>query len=387
MKSTAKKIAYLFAMIVFLSNCGNKTEQPIEIGDNRAPEVSVTDIIEVSDSQFELVNMKLGQLEDYHFSSSIRATGQIEVPIKNHFRVSAYAGGYVKNINLIPGERVKKGQMLFALENPEFVQMQQDYLESKAQVAYLQSDYERQKTLAEENIASQKNYLKAESDYLMTLAKMEGLKKRMALLGITTDQLLAGNLVSSISIYAPSSGYITRINAMKGMFLNPTDVAVELVNMDHLHLELNVFEKDILKVKQGQKIHFKIPEASQETFEAEVHLIGKSVEGNNRVVKVHGHINDNKSISKFVPGMYMEAKIMIETNTSKGLPEAAVVEVDNKQFILVHRGKAGTFNQFEKKEVETGIRENGIVQILNQDDFSTANSVLIAGAFNLITDE
>ena len=374
-------------LVLLLSSCGEKSGQAIEIGGNENLDSLKSGVIEITDHQFELGKMKLGQLEEYPFSTSIRATGAIEVPVKNHVRVSAYAGGYVKHIDLIAGERVSKGQVLFTLENPEFVQMQQDYLEAKAQLAFLQSDYERQKTLAGENIASQKNYLKAESDYQMTLVKMEGLKKKLALLGISTEKLSATTLVFAVSVYAPASGYITEVNAMRGMFLNPTDVAVEFVNTDHMHLELNVFEKDILKIKKGQKIRFKIPDASEESFEAEVHLVGKSVEGDNRVIRVHGHLESSKKAVAFVPGMFVEAEIITDSNTSKGLPEAAVVEADNRKFILVEKGKSEAARFFERKEVQTGVRENGIVQILNQDDFSTVNSVLIAGAFNLINEE
>ena len=380
-----KNMCYFFVLLLVVASCDNNQQQPIEIGGNEAQEATASDIIEVTESQFELGQMQLGQMQEYDFSKSIRATGTIDVPIMNHVRVSAYAGGYIKNINLLPGERVGKGQVLFTLENPEFVQMQQEYLEAKAQLAYLQSDYERQKTLAAENIAAEKNYLKAESDYQITLTQMEGLKKRMSLLGIPTDELSAANLVSSISVHAPSSGYITEVNAMKGMFLNPTDVAVELVNTDHLHLELKVFEKDILKVKKGQKIWFKIPDSSKETFEGEVNLIGKSVEGNNRVVSVHGHLK--KSAPSFVPGMFVDAEIVTDGSTSKGLPESAIVEVDNKSFILVSTGKSGSMHQFERKEIQPGIKKNGVVQVLNQDDFTAATSILISGAFNLISEE
>ena len=174
---------------------------------------------------------------------------------------------------------------------------------------------------------------------------------------------------------------------MKGMFLNPTDVAIELVNTDHMHLELNVFEKDILKVKEGQKIRFRIPDASTEVFNAEVHLIGKEVVGENRVVRVHGHLEENKNAPDFVPGMFVEADIITDEYASKGLPEQAIVEVDNQSFVLVSKGKKEGINQFEKIKVITGPREKGFVQILNSDDFSAGQTVLVEGAFHLIQGE
>lgn len=342
--------------------------------------------IELTDRQFELGNMKIGVLQDYAFSSSIRATGVIDVAEKNHVSVSAYAGGYVKRINLLPGERVVKGQTLFVLENPDFVQMQQDYLESKAQLTFLKSDYERQKNLVEDNIASQKNFLKAESDYQTTLIKIEGLKKRMALLGLAADKISVDKLVSTIAVSTPVSGYIVEVNAMRGMFLNPTDVAVELINTDHMHLELDVFEKDILQIKKGQQIRFKMPDASSELFEAEVYLIGKEVEGDNRVVRVHGHLEDIKDDIDFVPGMFLEAEIITASQSTMGLPESAVVEVDDRWFVLIEKEKTGTTHHFEKKEVQIGWIENGKVQILNADTFEPGQGILIEGAFNLINE-
>jgi cobalt-zinc-cadmium efflux system membrane fusion protein len=379
--------SFLAAFVLLLAGCKSDGFDPIEIGNNTPSAQADAELIEVSDSQFALGNMKLGQISDYTFSSRIRATGMIEVPVKNHIRVSAYAGGYVKNIDLIPGQKIRRGQTLFTLENPEFVQMQQEYLETRAQLNYLQSDYERQKTLAEENIASQKSFLKAESDYRVAQTKMEGLKKRLLLLGIQADELTPENLLSRISVHAPASGYVTGVNAMKGMFLNPRDVAIEMIDIDHLHVELNVFEKDILKVKEGQKIQFSIPEASEETFAARVKLVGKTVEGSNRVIWVHGHLEDNPNAPEFIPGMFIEADIITEAQSSPGLPESAVVEANDKAFILMSKGRQAGIYQFEKIEIQTGLRENGMVQVLNGEDFREEQKILVVGAFNLITED
>lgn len=364
--------------------CSHNESTPIEIGDNQLEVEETTDEIVVTKSQFDLAKMQLGQLTDYTFPTTIRATGRIEIPAKNQTRVSAYAGGYVTSINLIPGERVNKGQVLFTLENPEFVQMQQDYLEAKEQLAYLQSDYERQRTLADENVVAKKNFLKAESEYRVTMTKMEGMKKRLSLLKIPTDNLTAQNLISSIAVVAPASGYVTEVNAMKGMFLNPTDVAIELLNTNHIHLELSVFEKDILKIKEGQPVTFRIPDASSQTYQAEVHLIGKMVDEEKRVVRVHAHLKNPKDKATLVAGMFVDAEIVTETNPTKGIMESAIVTADEKDYVLIHKGNQDGNSLFEKKEVSIGQKKNGYVQILNSADFSESENILVEGAFNLI---
>ncbi len=386
MKNIIKTLLLVFSSLL-LVDCSNTSPKPIEIGDNKmegTAEEEMSDEIVVTQSQFEMAKMQLGQLSDYNFPSTIRATGRVEVPTKNQAKVSAYAGGYVTNINLIPGERVRKGQVLFTLENPAFVQMQQDYLEAKEQLTYLQSDYERQKTLASENVVAQKNFLKAESEYRVTVAKMEGMKKRLSLLRIQMDNITPQNLVSTIAVYSPTTGYVMEVNAMKGMFLNPTDVAVELMNTDHMHLELSVFEKDILKIKEGQIVNFRIPDASSENFHAEVHLIGKMVDEEKRVVRVHAHLKNKKDKATLVAGMYVDAEIVTEDHPTKGVPESAIVSEEEQDYVLISKGKKEGASLFEKKAVSIGQKQNGFAQILNSSDFAGTEKILVEGAFNLI---
>jgi cobalt-zinc-cadmium efflux system membrane fusion protein len=384
MKNIFISIFIGFWIGISLSACGNQNEKPLEIGDEELQTEVSSDEIVVTQNQFELAKMKIGKLGNHNFSTSVRATGMVDIPSKNKISVSSYAGGYVTSINLIPGQFVRKGQVLFLLENPEFVQMQQDYLEANEQLKYLKSDYERQKTLSSENIASQKNFLKAESEYKVTLAKMEGIKKRLSLIKIDAEKVNPQNLFSSISIYAPTNGYVSEVTARKGMYLNPTDVAVNLLNTDDLHIELNVFEKDILSIKVGQDILVKIPDGNTSLIEAKVHLIGKTVDEEKRIVGVIGHFKNKQEKEKLIAGMYIDAEIITSSNTANGLSELAIVSEEGLDYVLIHTGGSNDLKTFEKKAVKLGQRKNGFVEILNIDDFSRAENILIEGAFNLI---
>lgn len=379
-----KKIKILiFGIALLMASCGS-SDEPIEIGDNQIEATAmVSEAIEVTESQFKTAKMELGTLADKTFPTVIKATGQIEIPSKNKTKISAYAGGYVSTINLVEGQMVNKGQVLFTLENPDFVQMQQDYLEAKEQLTYLKSDYERQKTLADENVSARKNFLKAESEYRVTMTKMEGMKKRLSMLRINTDNISAQNLVSSISIFAPESGYVVSVFAQKGMFLNPTDVAVELLNTNDVQLILNVFEKDILKIKNGQTIRFKIPDASAATYQAKVNRIGKTVDEDKRIVKVYGQLTDAKDKAVLVAGMYVDAGIVLENNAAKGLPETAIIGAEDENFVLIQIEKKDKSYIFEKRTVKVGENKDGFVEVLNSNDFE-GKTILLNGGFNLI---
>src|SRR5690606_35259238 len=185
---------------------------------------------------------------------------------------------------LLIGNIVKKGEVLVSLENPEFIQMQQEYLEAVEQLAYLKSEYDRQKTLLAERITSQKNFLKAESDYKRNLAIYNGLRKKLRMLNISPENAEKGILTPEATIYAPISGYVTAVNVSIGQYVSPSEIIMEIVNTDHIHVELSVFEKDILNIKKNQEIRFRIPEVSKEYYEAEVYLVGTSIDPKNRTV-------------------------------------------------------------------------------------------------------
>ena len=224
----------------------------------------------------------------------------MDVPPEFMASISTYYQGYVKGIKLIEGEFVNKGQLLFVLENPEYLQMQQDFLEAKEQLAYLKSEYDRQKTLANENISAQKNYLKAKSDYGVTSTRYEALKKKLSLMGISTASLDNSNLHSTIRITAPISGYVSSINVSQGKVLSPNEVALIITNTEHLHVEIMVFEKDILKVVKGQKIHYKFSGSSKE-LGGEVHLVSRAVTQGAGAISVHGHINNSDELKNMYP--------------------------------------------------------------------------------------
>ncbi len=252
-------ITTLLSAFLFMA-CGesvNKSENAtIKVEENR---------IEISKAQFEGGKMQLGKLSEQDFPLVVQSTGMIDVPPQSRAIISSFAGGYVQKTPLLVGNKVRKGQVLATLENPEFVEMQQSYLETAQQLTYLKSEYDRQKTLVEEQISSQKNFLKAESNYKSALAIYNGLKKKLQMLNINISAVEAGNITSEITLYAPIHGSVTKMNISKGTYVSPADEIMEIINTDHIHLELAVFEKDILKIKEGQKIVFNIPEALEDT--------------------------------------------------------------------------------------------------------------------------
>lgn len=313
----------------------------------------------VSNAQFEQRKMKLITPEKVEFPELITVNGIIDVPPQNKAVITAIMGGYVKRIPFLIGDAVSKGQILLTVENQEFVTLQQEFLEVKQQLDYLKSEYLRQKQLYEENISSQKLYLKAQSDYQSALARYNGLKKQLQLININPNTLTADKISAVVPIYSPISGNVSELLVEQGSYVTPTSPLMKITNNDHLHLELTVFEKNVLKLKKEQPILFTISNTSDKEFSAKIHLIGTHIDSN-RSIKVHAHIDDEKAF-RFLSGMYVTANIITENRQGYGLPETAVTESDDAYFALKLNEKTDKGYYFDKVKInETDTHQNYI---------------------------
>lgn len=366
----------LFSLaLVLLGSCGDTK--------NAATENKTSDpFIQVTQAQFTQGKMLLGSFEEKAFSKTIAANGTIDVPPENRAVVNASMGGYIKKTPLIIGHTVTKGQLLLTIENPAFIVLQQQYMEVNAQLAYLKAAYQRQTQMKAENISSQKSFLKAESEYQTAVARHISLDKQLRMLNISPRSVRQGNMSAIARIYAPIAGSISKVNVTKGSYVSPATEILEIIDNDHIHLELSVYEKDIMKVKEGQKIEFNIPEASSETYTATVHLIGTTIE-QNRTVKVHGHPKVT-SENNFLTGMFVEANIITESTIEKAIPNEAIIEIDDVAYVLILDKKDA--NNYFFKQIEVTVKESykGYSTLESKNNFQPDTQFLTKGVFSLL---
>ncbi|MEX0275391.1 MAG: efflux RND transporter periplasmic adaptor subunit [Flavobacteriaceae bacterium] len=372
------QIVHMLIWALSIGSCGHSKKQGLPVEEKPSSHGMV-----VTKEQFEANGMTLRPMEEKEMGTGFTVSGMIDVPPENRAVANTPVGGYVKHTPLLVGDRVQKGQRLVVLENPDFVAIQQEYLETKERLGYLKSEYERQKILLEEKITSQKNFLKAESDYKSALARYTGLKKQLELLHIGTDNADMGKFTSLAPIYAPITGTVSKVYVTMGSYVSPVTPILELVDNGHLHLELAVYEKDIMKVKKGQNIRFRIPEASNEIFEAKVHLIGNTID-ENRTINVHGHI-ENERDHAFLTGMFVEAEIILGETEAFALPmEAFVKKGDTTYFALLQTETGEDGFHFEPIEFHNVKEIEGWGFVPTVPDSLKGRSFLVDGAFALL---
>jgi cobalt-zinc-cadmium efflux system membrane fusion protein len=364
---------FLIAAVAFISwSCGqNHTETPAE-----TVERSTSDVITLTPDQLNAAGIEVGKVERKPIGTTLHINGTLDVPPQNLITISAPMGGFVKSTQLLQGMKVKKGELLVTLENQEYIQLQQDYLDNKSKLEYLESEYNRQLALAKENVNAQKTVQQAKSQYQSAQAIVKGLEAKLGMINISPKTLTQDNIRSTISLYAPLNGYVTVVNVNIGQYVNAADVIFKLVNLEHLHAELQVFERDIHTIRIGQKVNFKL--ANENNIRtATVHLIGKEISPD-RTVRVHCHLDEEDE--SLLPGMYITATVEIEAQEADVLPASAVVNFEGEEFVFTQEKK----NQFKLTKVKTGQGTSDYIAIELPEGYDKTQPVVIGGAFNLL---
>ena len=282
------------------------------------------------------------------------------------------------------------------MEHTDFIKLQENYITSKNELGLSEKEYLRQKELFEQNAGTGKVFQKAESDYHSAKAKVSSLENQLKLLSVNTNELSQGKIISSFALIAPIEGYVGNINATIGAYAEPNKILFEIIDNTKIHCDLLVYEKDLFKVKIGQKVNFILAnnpehqdEHDRETIEGEIFGINKSFENDTKALTVHASIKNEKH--ELIPGMYVNALIDVDNKTSMVVPVDAVVKSDGKEWVFIveslPKGKEveGDSYIFKMKEVITGISDLGYIEIKPLEMVSANAKIVIKNAFFILS--
>ncbi|MCC7402222.1 MAG: efflux RND transporter periplasmic adaptor subunit [Chitinophagaceae bacterium] len=366
-----KKHILIILITLVLFSCGNR-----QTAEKQNTAGIKGNIVTLNNDQYKNAGIDTGKLEIKNISSVLKLNGKIDVPPQNMISVSVPLGGYLKSSQLLPGMHINKGEVLAVMEDPQYVQLQQDFLTAKAQFAFSESEYNRQKELNQSKASSDKVYEQAKATYQTQYVLIKSLEQKLKLIGINPDKLTAENISKSINVYSPITGFVSAVNVNIGKYVNPSDVLFELVNPADIHLALTVFDKDLNKLAIGQKLFAYTNIHPEKKYLCEIILISKNLSTDNATL-VHCHFRQYDNT--LLPGMFMNADIELSGMNTKALPDDAVIRFENKYYVFLTKG----INQFEMTEVQTGNSENGFTEIIDADKLP-GQVFVTKGAYNLL---
>jgi membrane fusion protein, heavy metal efflux system len=362
-------IVLVFSMLVI--SCKDKTEQTVN---------NDSGLIGITKAQFESEKMVFGEPELYPFSDKVHFTGAIVPSIDGQAQISLPLPGIIENILCKPTQMVSKGSVLFEISGHWFIDLQKDYSQSSALLSKLKGDYLRAKELYDQNIGTQKDFTAAESNYYAENAKHKALKTKLESMGLDVSKIENGEFFSSFPVKSPITGYISSINASVGQYIAPQQTIASLIDNNSFQLKLAIFEKEIHKIKIGQKVRFYLNANKSQKYQTKLNAIGKTIMPDTKSIECYAAIDRPGSIN-MVNNQFVEGEVFTSIDSVLAVPETAIIESENELYVLRYEKEDDSTYYFKKVKVKTGRKNNNYIELTEQ---LPSKKLLVNGTYNIV---
>jgi len=396
MKSIIKILTIMFMGSYLLIACNTKSHEDAHgHGHDHAEEGETQhqhgeeheDKVHFTEQQFTSLNMKVDTIRKRNLSTYVEANGQLEVPPQNEATVSTVIGANITDIKVIEGDQVSKGQVLAYASHPDLIQLQTEYIDVWNQLEFKEEDYKRQKKLYEEKVGSGKEFQRVRASYQSLKGKVLGLEAQLKLLHLVPASVLEGNISEKVAIKSPIDGFVRLVEVKIGQYVAPQKELFEIVNIDHVHADFMVYEKDISRVKVGQMIAFNVESNKDQTIYAEIYSVGKNFEQDPKAVHIHAEIENKDGM--LLPGMYIRGRIIVDDQKNMALPQSAIVREGNKYFVFSARKENDghvTEWEFTPVEVNVGVNDDDWIEVKPLQAISANTLIAYNNAYYLMAE-
>lgn len=386
---------FIFSIIFFISACSTHSHDEKDAHEHEEENTSATEIVTITslhEEQIKAVEIQLGKIENKQLTATLKLNGNLNVPNNNKANATSLYGGVITSIFVQLGTAVKKGQVIARISNPQFIQLQEEYLNVGNKIIFAEQELNRQKQLNAENAGAYKNYQSADAELNTLKTRKASLHQQILLMGIQPNSVSNTNLKSALTVTSPINGTISALFLKIGSYVDVASPVAEIVDNNQLHLDLQIFEKDLPLIKVGQQIHFTLTNNPIHEYDAEVSSIGTAFESESKTIAVHCRVSGNKT--GLIDGMNISAIVSLNNAVLPAVPTDAIVNADGKDYIFIvtnkkpkledeHRETQKTSNSinFEKIEVIKGVSEVGYTAITPIVDLANETKIAVKGAY------
>ena len=334
--------------------------------------------VHLTKEQVTLAQLVIAPIQQGKMNAITHLNGVVDVPPTGIASVSIPMGGYVQDINLIPGTYVKKGAILATVKDPAYVQLQENYLAAKVKLNYLQQDLDRQKSLLSQEAVSKKSFQQLQADYNANAIQLKALSEQLKLINIHPEQLTTDKMTSLVQLTAPISGYITKVNINRGKYVTASDVLLEIMDPNDIHSAITIYEKDIAGFKVGMKGKVALTQDPTKQYAVTVLAVSQNI-NEDKTGLLHCHFDQ---IPKNVlPGMFLTADLNVVSNEAVLIPIDAVQRFQGKDYIFIQNSA----NEFEAIAIQISQSNNEYVSVSNPDAKSwVGKSLVVKNAFSIL---
>lgn len=368
-----------FVGFSFLSQSKAETSE----SENQEEEIDFQNI-PLSEKQVKAVDLKMGEAQERELDAMLHVNGSLVLRAQDMGNVSSLMGGIVKNVYVKEGQMVSRGQVVATIENTDVVTLQREYYTAYKESEMARLELDRQKTLASAGAGIKKTLQMSEKNYKVAQANLLGTGRPLQQMGISTKEVAKGKFTTVFPLRAPISGTVSDMQASLGSYADMQTPLMKIRNNHAVECDLNVFEKDIAKVKVGDQVLVSLTNQPGVNVSGRVYGMNQYLNKGTKSVAVHVKL-DAKRGAKLFEGMYVSGQIATGRQLCMTLPDKAIVSVDGKQYVFAlnqQHSKGGTYS-FSRHEVTTGVSNNGYTEVALCKHLKKGQKIVTDNAFYL----
>ena len=348
------------------------------------------DHIPLTAKQVSTVDLKMGEAVEREMDATIEAKGSLVLRAQAMGDVASLMGGIVKSIFVKEGQLVHKGQVVATVENTDVVSLQREYYSAAKECELAKADWERQLLLSKQGAGVKRTLQQTRKDYQVAHANLLGIGRQLAQMGISTSAVAKGKFTTAFPLRAPISGVVSQLTASLGSYADMQTPLMKIRNTQAVECDLNVFEKNLAKVKVGNRVTFSLTNQPGVKLSGTVYGMNQYFNDGSKSVAVHVKMDDASLKTsrinhiKLFDGMYVSGQIATGSQRCLALPSEAIVSTDGKQYVFALNGepKKGEYS-FSRHEVSTGVTDGGFTEVKLCDHLKAGKKIVTDNAFYL----
>ena len=360
------RILFLGIAATLLGACGHEHAHD-------EPSSSGQGVIRLDSATARAIDLQVDTLPVRPLPRTIEVLGELKVPPQNRAVVTTVVGANVASIYVLEEDEVRAGQVLATLRHPDLIDLQVDYLSDRAALATLDAEYDRILTLVDGQVESDRRLIEARAAYQAMQARVTGLEAQLRQVGLDPEDIAFQGIVDEVPLRAPIAGTVARVDAGQGAYAAPGEPLFALVNVDHVHADLVVFEADVAHLRVDQVVDVRVDALPDADRTARIFAIGKELDRDLRAVHVHAELVGPTDGA--LPGMTVRGTIRTDEERVRAVPRGAVRHTAAGSVLYRARATADGW-EVEAVVVRTGRTVGEWVEVQVDEEAADARYVL-----------
>jgi len=361
---------YIIALstFIFVISCSNnkaaqETEDSIINGD--------TIVVKENSPILGQITVEKVQLQD--FSAEFHTVGVVRPVAGNFAEIAPPFAGRVTKSHIKLGQKVSSGSPVFEFSSSDYFEAVKSYFAAHSANELAQRNYNRQKDLADNGVASQKDLEAAQSEAIVALKEFEQAKAIMQIFNVDITSLQIGQ---PLKVVSPIAGEVVRNNITIGSYIREDSEPLAVIaDLSKVWVAALVKERYFGAIKQGDRVEVFTDAHPNKIIWGSIHYVGEILDEETRSLEVIVECNNADKELKL--GMFCEVHFLSSPTKAIVLPSTAIMQEQDNSFVLLEISK-GTFVR-RKVEVESVHKDK--VRIIS--GISENENVVIKGGIYL----